>query len=649
MPLTAPAWVFLIIAVVILGAPILAERARLPGVIGLVVAGIAVGPAGMGLLSREGAIEQLGGFGLLYLMFLVGLELDLEVLRVNVRPTVVFGLLTFVIPMSVGTVSALLLGFGGFASLLIGSVCASHTLVAYPVIRRSGIVGDGAVAAAVGATVVTDTLALVVLAGVAGSYESDGGVGFLVRLTPGVLVLAFGTLWGLPRLARWFFTGLGQDRTLRFLFVLSGFLSAAVLADLVGVEGIVGAFLAGLALNAAVPNGGALMQRVEFVGSSLFIPIFLISIGMLVDPRAVFDPSTLRLATVITAVAMGTKWAAAEIAGRSFRFARPQIGVMFALSNARAAAALATTIVGFEIGLFAERVVNAVLIVILVTVVISSWVAARSASGVVPPAPAPGHLGRTVLVPVANPDAAPDLVRMAAWVTRADGGQIVPFHIVPMPDPERVRASRPLLAGVEATAARLGSDVDAFVRVDRSIASGVLNTVVERDATLVMLGWKGASTTRDRLFGSLFDDIVARAPCVVAACWLPTGSPRRLILLSGIQGEALPGDEIAALEMCKRLAKGSGLPVAVIAPVDQEPRIVGDPGWERIRVPFDVECVAAVVRLGDLFVVPGSPGRSVVGSMVNELAAARPDLDLIVVHGSTPIGDVEIGEVFAGG
>ena len=266
LPLTGPAWVFFVLAFVMLTAPLVAERLRLPGVVGLVMAGLVVGPEGLGLLAREGTIAQLGGFGLLYLMFLAGLELDLGAVRRDRRPAIVFGLLTFAIPIASGTGVALLHGFSVAASVLIGSLWASHTLVAYPIVRRAGIVSDKSVVAAIGATVITDSLALIVLAVVARSHEAEGGIRFLATLIPGLVVLAMATLWILPSLARWFFTGLGQDRTLRFLFVLVGFLGAAVLAEVVGIEGIVGAFLAGLALNALVPNGGALMQRVEFVG-----------------------------------------------------------------------------------------------------------------------------------------------------------------------------------------------------------------------------------------------------------------------------------------------------------------------------------------------------------------------------------------------
>lgn len=642
LPLTAPAPVFFVLGLVILLAPLAAERVRLPGVIGLVVAGVVVGPEGLGLLERAGAIAQLGGVGLLYLMFLAGLELDLAVLADHRKSAVVFGLVTFAIPMSVGTGWALAIGFGTAAAVLIGSLWASHTLVAYPIIRRSGIITDPSVAASVGATVITDTLALLVLAIVAGSHQNGGDVSFLLGLLPGIGLLAVVTLWLLPRLARWFFIGVGMDRTVRFLFVLSALLGSAVLAEVIGIEGIVGAFLAGLALNPLVPNGGTLMQRVEFVGSALFIPIFLVSVGMLVDLAVVLDPRTLALAAAFTAAAMGSKAAAAFLAGRLFGFDRYQIGVMFALSNAQAAATLAATIVGFEIGLLDRRVVNAVLIVILVTVVVASWAADRSVRGFRGATPTPSRMGRSVLVPIANPIAAPDLVQLAAWVSHADGGEVVPLHVVTVPDPERVRVGRSMLGEVMADAGRFGAEMEAVVRVDRSVSRGVVNTVLERDASLVILGWKGTKTTKDRLLGSLLEDIAESLPCVLAACWLPSGVPSRLVLAAGHES-TVDADAVAAIEFCRRLAKGSGIPVVTASTIAG-----ADPGWASLGLGSDLDDLIASVGSGDLVVLPAPRGPEVVGSTAEAIADASPSQGFAVVHAATFATDLEVGEVFAG-
>lgn len=641
MPFTSPALVFFTLAVLLLVAPLAAERVRLPGVIGLVLAGLAVGPEGLGLLSRAGTVEQLGGFGLLYLMFLASLELDLHELTVNRRPTVIFGLLTFAIPLALGISSALLLGFEPLASILIGSLWASHTLVTYPIIRRSGIVGDPAVTATIGATVITDTLALIVLAVVAASYETGDGLGLPGTLLLGLAALALTVLWLLPLGARWFFAGLGQDRTLRFLFVLVGFLGASVAAEIAGIEGIVGAFLAGLALNRLVPNGGALMQRIEFLGSSILIPIFLISVGMLIDVSVVLDLDTLILAAVFTGIASGSKWLAAEVSGRLLSFNRPQIGVMFALSNSQAAATLAATIVGFELGLFDERVVNAVLIVILVTVMISSWTAARQAPRVTTPAPQLSRIGRMVLTPVARPETTDGIIRVGTWIARADGGRIVPFHVVTSPDATRVREAAPLLQQIEQAAARLGADIEPFVRVDRSVASGVVNTVIERDASLVLLGWKGEATARDRVLGSLLDDVADRIPCTTAVCWLPSSVHTRIVMISA-GGSSV--EQTTTVAFCKRLSKGGSLPVAVMGD-----KIDSEPAWEVIGGELGLEALSSELMPGDVVVISAAGRRTMISTLALDLVARFPQLSLIIVSPSMPSLDVGISEIFASG
>ncbi|MBK5269366.1 MAG: cation:proton antiporter, partial [Acidimicrobiia bacterium] len=296
LPFTAPAWVFLTLFLVALVMPIAAERVRLPGVLGLVVGGLIVGPQVLGLLELPGLVSQLGGFGIIYLMFLAGLELDLDVLVRDKRHAVIFGLLTFALPIIVGTVANLLLGFGVAAAILIGSFWASHTPVVYPTIRRYGLASDPAVTATMGATIITNSLALIVLAAVV-AVEASGSppAVIAVRLLAGFAILAVVAFVLVPKLTLWFFRGLGQDGILRFLFVMVCLLGVSVVADLGGTEPIVGAFFAGLALNRLVPNTGFLMRRIEFVGSAILIPIFLVSVGMLVDLSTVTDPRTLLL------------------------------------------------------------------------------------------------------------------------------------------------------------------------------------------------------------------------------------------------------------------------------------------------------------------------------------------------------------------
>ncbi len=543
-----------------------------------------------------------------------------------------FGVLTFVVPFGLGTAAASLLGFGIATSILIGSLWASHTLVTYPSIRRHGIATDPAVATAVGATVITDTLALLVLAVVAGSVEA-GGLGWRVAGTmiPGLGVLGLLVFWLLPRLTKWFFRGLGQERTLRFLFVFAAFLAGSFAAESVGVEGIVGAFLTGLALNRSVPNGGVLMQRVEFLGSTLLIPVFLVSVGMLIDVRVVLDLETLGLAAAFSAVALGSKWLAALALGRTLGYDRPRIGVVFSLTGAQAAATLAGTIVAFNLGMFGEQVVNAVLIVVLVTVVVTSLSASHFAPRVTQTSRPSVKLGTSVVVPIANPDAAPNLVRLASLIAWADGGVVVPLHVVTSPDQDRLEAGRRLLSAIEDEARRSGAEVDGMVRVGTSVASAVVHIAAESHCSLVLVGWKADSSARDRVLGTILDDLIEHAQAPVAAAALTDGEYDRVVLDLGDLHPRTP-DAAVAIGLVAALAKRLGPPVVKATDFDDLPHV-----WQPIQGPLE-----EVIRPGDLLVAAGS----LRGSSIRHFIADHPEVGVVVVSSAASPGGSDVQELF---
>jgi Kef-type K+ transport system membrane component KefB len=637
LPLTDPAWVFLVLAVAILVAPLLAERLRLPGIVGLVLAGLVLGPHVTGLLERAGTVEQLGGLGLLYLMFLAGLELDIDELYRYRRAAGVFGALTFVIPFVTGAAVGWGFGFAAAEAVVLGLLFASQTLVAYPVVRRYGLVGNRAVAATVGATVITDTVALAALGVVVGLSTAGGGVDVVVRLLLGLAVLTAYSIWVLPRVARWFFAGLGQEPVLRFVFVLAGFLSAAAVGELLGVESIVGAFFAGLALNRLVPNRGTLMQSIEFVGAALLVPLFLISVGMLVDPAVVADPRTVLLAAVVSVLILMAKAAAAWLTGRLFRFSSAEIGVMFGLSGAHAAATLAATIVAFEIGLFDEEVVNAVLLVILVTVVVSSWAARRWGARVEGGQERPRKLGEVVVVPVANPGSAPQLARFAARLAMADGGVVVATHVLVDTDQEVVKGAKRLLEDAAQPAAAEGGEVELQMRVDASPTAGILHIVAERAASLLVLGWQGLTPIQDVLLGSRVDEIVAGCTVPVVTIRLGEDAPGAVVLAIDDDDlrESHVDDLEAAVALCRLLAR-SGLPLTVSCPgrwpVDQ---VLPEANVHLVAA--DGSRVAAVQHLAgpsDLVVLPASHSRTTFGGDPGALAARRPDLTVAVAVGA---------------
>ncbi|ANH81521.1 sodium:proton antiporter [Niabella ginsenosidivorans] len=390
LPITDPILKYLIVILVVLLAPILLNKLKIPHLIGLIIAGALMGPNGFGVLDRDSSIVVSGTTGLLYIMFLAGLEIDLIEFKKNKWKSITFGMYTFCIPMILGTLgSYYLLHFDWMTSILLGSLISSHTLLAYPIVSKLGIAKDKAVNITVGGTMITDTLALLVLAVIVGMTKGAVNTAFWLRLTLSILAFGLIVLLVFPIIGRWFFKKV-PDKISQFIFVLVMVYLSAVLAELAGVEGIIGAFLAGLALNRLIPSTSPLMNRVEFVGNALFIPFFLISVGMLIDFRAfVKGTETIKVAAVLTLGVILAKYLAAWATSGTFKLTKNQRSIIFSLSLAQAAATLAAVMVGYNIiisetpdgepvRLLNEAVLNGSILVILVTCTIASLVAQKS-------------------------------------------------------------------------------------------------------------------------------------------------------------------------------------------------------------------------------------------------------------------------------
>jgi Kef-type K+ transport system membrane component KefB len=368
-------WTFFVAAVVLLAGPVVAERLRLPGLVGIVLGGMLVGPFVLDWVHREGVVESLGELGLLFLMFLAGLELDLDEFQRNRKPALTFGALTFTFPFVLGLLLVLPFGYGLATAALYGSLWASHTLIAYPIVQEHKLTRHRAVGMASGGTVITDTLALFVLAVVVGSVESDDRSSvILVKLLLGLAVLAVYCAFLLPRIGRWALAHLGQGPVPTFLFLLAALTSAALLADRMGLEGIVGAFFAGLALNRLVSTRAEGKEHFEFIGAALLVPFFLLSTGMLLDPRQFTELTVLAIAGASLAIVLVGKATAAYVSGRRSGFGTPEIKLVFGLTVAQAAATLAAVTIGTEAGIFDENLLSATLVVVLATVIVSSIV-----------------------------------------------------------------------------------------------------------------------------------------------------------------------------------------------------------------------------------------------------------------------------------
>lgn len=367
----APVGIFLVIVTVILVAPLLSRLVRLPGIVGLILAGIVIGPHGLSLLVLDDSIQLLATVGLIYLMFGAGAEIDLNQFNKIRNRSLTFGLLTFALPLSTGILIGTLLGFPVISVVLLGSILASHTLIAFPIVTRLGLARHEIVSITTGATIFTDIGALLILAVVAATASGDTSSGLVLRLI--VLLLAYTALIliAVPRLGRLFFKYFSGS-VVEVQFVLVVIFLSAFLAEVIGMEAIVGAFLAGLAINATIPSQSVVLGRVLFLGESFFTPVFLMSIGMLINPVAfITDARTLMMSVILVVAIFGSKFAAGWLTGLIYNYSTAARMVMGGMSLAQAAATLAATLVGVQLGLLDEAIFNGVITMILVTCVAS--------------------------------------------------------------------------------------------------------------------------------------------------------------------------------------------------------------------------------------------------------------------------------------
>ena len=548
-----PIAIFLTIMTIILVTPLLSERIRLPGIVGIILGGMVVGPHGLNLLSAEGSIDLLATIGLIYLMFTAGLEVDLhQFLRVR-QKAIGFGLLTFLFPQVLGMALGRWLGMSWLGALLLGSAFASHTLIALPILTRFGVIKNDAISITTGATVFTDIAAFIVLSVVLSLDAGSLDLFYFIRLAVLFGLYAAFVLYGLPRLGKLFFQRF-SGRVVEFQFVLVALFVSAVLAELVGVHAVVGAFLAGLAINATISHHSPATSHLLFLGESLFIPIFLLHSGMLTDPFVFLEsPNTLWIGLGVTFVAYVSKLLAAVLAGRIFRYTRSETMAVWGLSQAQAAVTIPTLVIGLGLGLFSEDLFNAAILMILLTSITSPLIVQRFAPrlSVKAEQPASGRPFRRILVPIANPETQEPLLSLAALLAHAGDGTLLALHVarespggvgvIGGPRPVRgfathmgaqLQQQKTMLERVSGILQDPELRVELVPRLDTSVARGVLRTMVERDVTLVLMGWTGDVPIRSNVFGSLLDEVVWRAPIPVAVARLtaPVNAIRRVVL-----------------------------------------------------------------------------------------------------------------------
>ncbi|MDF9797816.1 Kef-type K+ transport system membrane component KefB/nucleotide-binding universal stress UspA family protein [Catalinimonas alkaloidigena] len=547
LPLSDPVQKFTVILLVILFAPLLFTRFRIPGVIGLILAGTVIGPHGLNILE-QGETTLFGTVGLLYIMFVAGLEIDLVDFSKNRKRSLGFGAFTFFIPLLIGTlVSYYFLDYPLRSSILLASMFATHTLIAYPIASRLGIARNEAVTVTVGGTMITDTAALMILVLITASVKGTLNTFFWIQLVVSTLLFTVLVLWGFPKIARWFFRNAEQDGVVQYTFTLMMVFLAAFLAELAGLEPIIGAFLAGLALNRLVPHTSVLMSRIEFIGNALFIPFFLINVGMLVDPGVVFRGSeALIVAFTLTSVALLSKLIAAHLTQWSFGFSILQRNVIFGLSSAHAAATIAIILIAYNLELLDENVLNGTVVLILITCMVSSFITDRAGRKLAVEAykpPPSDQQQERILVPVANPANMEQLIDLAVMIKQQDDGNPVYSLSVVLDDEgakENLWHNQASFEKARKHATAANQMIHPISRVDMNASSGIIRASKEMGATKIVMGWNGNLATKDRLFGSVLDHVVSDTEQEVMVVKLlnPLNTFRRIVLWTLPNAEA---------------------------------------------------------------------------------------------------------------
>jgi Kef-type K+ transport system membrane component KefB len=646
--LESPVGFFLLIIAIILLAPLLSERLRLPGVIGLIAGGIIVGPYGLRLLNDGEVIKLFAEIGLIYLMFSAGLEVDLAQFARVRNKAISFGVFTFIIPLVGGILLGFAMGLSIPGAILLGSAVSSHTLLAFPILNRLGIVGREPAAVTVGATVFTDIAAFLVLAIISGTAQGNASTARLIVLLISLVVYAAVVIFGLPRLGKQFFARFSGG-AIEFQFVLVALFGVALLAEGIGLHAVVGAFLAGLAINATLPHRSMVVGRVLFLGEALFIPVFLIHSGMITNPGAFFaSGEALGVGIALTAIAYITKYIAAWIAGRIYSYTRAEVMTMWGLSQAQAAVTLPTVIIGVELGLFPPSVFSATMLMILATSITSPLLVERFGKQMRAPerrTPAyrPNPFAR-VLVPVLDADAQEQLLALAGIMTREKNGTLLPLHIS-------------LAAGGQVIGKAHGNQVldDEMInqpdtvcqplhRVDTQVARGILHSAIEHEASMIVMGWRGKKRFTESIFGTTLDEVIwnAKMPVLIGRLPYPVNSINRVVLVIASESTALDFvDEM--VEDSAIIAKALKAPLLILSEaryIDLEKRWIIDLhiDQEHEIEPLTGDVITSINRIADeqTLVIIATTGsrqrfRSSPGTFTDTIAQ-RTGVALMVLH-----------------
>lgn len=552
LPIDEPVMIFALAMVIFFFTPILMKKMKIPGIIGPILAGVIIGPHGFHLLERDQTIVLLGTIGLLFIIFIAGLELDIDGFKKYRRRSILFGTLSFTIPFILGTAVGIVFDYSLTASILLGSILGSHTLLAYPIASRFGIAKNKAVTAAVGGTLLTDMFALLILAIVTGAAAGQLSFIFWLKMIISLVVFVALILWATPKLSSWFFRNADNEGVTNFTYVMVVLFVSGFLAIVAGMQPIIGAFLAGLALNRFVLEHGTLMNRIRFLGNALFIPFFLLSVGMLMDLSVLFhDPkSWIITITIVVSVIIG-KASAPFIIRRIYNYSKTEQNVMVGLTIPQAAATLASTLVGYEVGLLDQATVNAVIIMILLTCIVGPYLVEKYGRKLAlkeEQQPSERSEGpERILIPLANPQTMESLIDLANLLKQTNTAD-QPLYTLTVVQKD-IKAAQNEVAHAEkmldhAVMYASGAEIPVrpITRVEHNVANGIIRAITEERINMVVIGWD-AERKSNKLFGSIIDRFVDQTNQTILVSKLshPLQTTRRMILIIPYGADHKPG------------------------------------------------------------------------------------------------------------
>ena len=565
-PVTEPTWIYLGVLSIVLFAPLLFNKLRMPHIIGMILAGLLIGPNGLNILDHDDSFELFGEVGLFYIMFLASLEINMQEMKQAKGGALLMGLAVFAIPIALGLLANIfILKYDNLmTAILLASMYASYTLISYPIVARYGLSRLRCVNFVVGGTVITDTLTLFVLAIIVGMSRGEANVWFVLLMFVKLIAVGAIIIFLFPRIARYFFRNY-NDSVIQYIFVMMLLFLGAGLMKLAGMEGILGAFITGLVLNRLIPHSSPLMRRIDFVGNAIFIPFFLIGVGMMIDVSVLFKGgNSLMVAGVMVATALTGKWIASFLVSKVYRMSSGERNLMFGLSSSQAAATLAAAIVGNKIGLLNDDVLNGTILLILVTCIVSSIVADRASRGLILSgkalnAPA-GVSSKKTLLALANPNMVDRLMDLALLVRKENSHiPLSAITVVLDEDKQRQQQGVKVLDHAANIAASVNVPLLTKMRLTTNLAHGIVHEVKENDYRELILGFHKKETANDSFLGNVLPEVLNSLDCqvVMARMNIPLNTVRVIHITFPAKAEFEAGFAYW-VEETARMASGLG-------------------------------------------------------------------------------------------